>query len=127
MKLTLDIGRDEELRQEILKLIRTEVRSITGEEIRELVKQQINEQNIPARVVAAFKDLVNAQINMFKSTYGRMAAEDILKAKFQEVVDKNFESFFQKQCIPFLTNHIKNNFANTLNSIQNIMKADKNG
>lgn len=124
MKLTLDVGRDEELREDILKLIRSEVRAVTGEEIRELVKQYMNQQNIPVRVVSAFKDLVNSQINQFKSGYGRMAAEDMIKAKFQEIVDKHFEVFFQKQCIPFLADYIKKNLesiSGTINLVRNLI------
>ena len=121
MKLTVEIGRDEELREKILGLVRSEIRSITGEEIREIVKKQMDEQNISARVVSAFKDLVNHQIDSFKSGYGRMAAEDLIKIKFQEVIDKSFESFFQKQCIPFLRNYIKKNLESVSGTI-NIVK-----
>ena len=107
MKITLELGRDEELRQEVLNMIRVEVRNITGLEIRELVKEHINEQNIPARVVAAFKDLVVREIEQFKNGYGRMSAEDIIKAKFEEVVQQRFEAFFKQQCVPFLANYVK--------------------
>jgi hypothetical protein len=130
MKLTLELGRDDELRNEVLGMIRAEVRNLTGEEIRSLVKQSINEQNIPSRVVAAFKDLVGAQIEAFRSGYGRLAAEDIIKVKFDEVVAKHFETFFQKQCIPFLTDYVKNkleSMGSSVNLIKSLIAGEDTG
>lgn len=123
MKITLEVGKDEELRTEILKLIRSEARNITGEEIREIVKTCMLEQNIPARVISAFKDLVNSQIKQFESGYGKIQANEILKNKFSEIVDKQFNDFFKQQCIPYLQNYIKNNLLSTAQLITGILKS----
>jgi len=129
MKLTVEIGRDEELRKEIINLIRTEIRNISGEEIREMVKQCMNEQNIPARVVSAFKDLVTAELDRFSRGYGRMTAEKIIKDKFQDIVENHFDSFFEKKAMPFLKDYVTNNLesiSGTVNIIKNIL-GDRNG
>lgn len=63
MKLTFQIGRDEELRKDIIKLVQREIKSITDDEIRKMCQDHFNNVNVAAKVTATIKDLLNKQID----------------------------------------------------------------
>jgi hypothetical protein len=130
MKVTFEVGRDEELRKELLELIRSEVRSITGQEIRDIAKEYMAELNVAGKVSSVFKELVNSHLDDMARSYGRLLVNDIIEARFKEVVDIRFEAFFKERCIPFLQEYLGpnlNTVSKTLTGLRDLLSRGKNG
>lgn len=122
MRFTFEAGQNEELRKEILDIIRSEIRKTTGQTIKEMVEEHMKTTDVAARVVASFKELVDRQLKLFASGYGSKAAGDIIAVKFREIVDKQFEEFFQARCIKFLSEYMDAHIEILTNSMSSFLK-----
>jgi predicted metal-dependent peptidase len=109
MKVTFEVGRDEELRKDLLDIIRTEVRSITGQEIRDMVREHLQASDVAARVASAFKELVNTQITNFTKGYGRQIAEQMFASKLDELATKQIAELFEKRAPAFVQKYVNDN------------------
>lgn len=120
MRVTFEVGKDEQLRKELLELIRAEVRNITGQEIRELAREYMAELNVAGKVSSVLKELTNQHLEDMARSYGRLLVNDLMEAKFKEIVDTRFESFFQERCMPFLKEYLGPNLDNVTKTISGL-------
>ena len=70
MKLTIDIGEDEQLRKEILLLVATQIKKLTGDEIKKMVREQLSQIDMSSKVVSAIKDYIKEKAPSIKDVIG---------------------------------------------------------
>lgn len=102
MKLTVNIGRDEELRKEIIKLVQREIRNVTDEEIRRMAQDHLNNVNVAAKVTSTIKDLLNKQIDFLVRGYGDAVIKQRMEEKMNEWVESKFEKWFSSNAREFI-------------------------
>lgn len=107
MKLTVQIGRDEELRKEILNLVHREIQNITNEEIRNMAQNHLNSVNIAAKVTSTIKDLLNKQIDFLVRGYGDTVIRQRMEEKMTEWVQNSFERWFDTNAKQFIRSYLE--------------------
>jgi len=107
MKLTVNIGRDEELRKEIIKLVQREVKNITDEEIRRMAQDHLNNVNVAAKVTSTIKDLLNKQIDFLVRGYGDSVIKQQMEEKMNEWIEKSFEKWFNTNAKGFIQSYLE--------------------
>ncbi len=121
MKLTIEIGRDEELRKEILHLIRVEIQKITNDEIKSMAKEYLTQVNITAKATNAIKELLNKQLTSILQGYGELSIKKEVETKINEWFDKNFVSYFNQNIKGFIKEYIEGK----VNTIQEFLALSK--
>lgn len=106
MKLTVQIGRDEELRQEVLKLVKREIKQISDGEIHKMARDYLNDVNISAKVTNTIKDVVNKQIDFLVRGYGDVTIRQKMNGKMNHWVENNFEKWFSGNAKEYIRNYL---------------------
>jgi len=106
MKLTIEVGQDEELRKEILKMIQTEIRRITGDQIKEMTMEFLNQTNVAAKATSAVKEFVNKQLDFFIRGYGDMVVKQEMNKKMEDWINKNFQTYFDQNVKAYIETFI---------------------
>jgi len=107
MKITLELGQDEELRKEVMRIIREEIKRMSNDEIRKIIIEYVKETDIPAKVVSAAKDFVNKQLDMFMKGYGSMTIRQELDKKIENWLSSNLENYFDKNVRQFVKLYVE--------------------
>ena len=106
MKLTIEIGRDDELRKEILKLVKREISNISMDEIRKMTEDYLQNVNVAAKVTSTIKDLLNKQVDYLTKGYGEMVVKQQMDKRMDEWLEKNFKNYFEEKCKPFIRDYL---------------------
>jgi hypothetical protein len=123
MKITIDIGSDEELRKEILHMVSVQIKKTTGEEIKKMAQDYLSQVNVAAKITSAIKDTLNKQIDFMIRGYGDMAIKQELEKKFSTWIEKNFNTYFDDKVKGYIKNYIEDkttSFQDFLNTIKKL-------
>lgn len=107
MKLTVNIGRDEDLRKEIIKLVQREIKNVTDEEIRRMAQDHLNNVNVAAKVTSTIKDLLNKQIDFLVRGYGDAVIKQRMEEKMNEWIESRFEKWFDSNAKGFIKSYLE--------------------
>ena len=124
MKLTIEVGQDEELRKEILHLVAVQIKKVTGEEIRKMAQDYLAQVNVAAKVTSSIKDLLNKQIDFVIRGYGDVAIKQEMEKKFTDWIEKNFVSYFNQHAKEFIRSYIEEK-TTTIHDFLNLIKKTK--
>ena len=124
MKLTIEIGQDEELRKEIIHMVAVQIKKITGDEIRQMAQQYLSQVNVAAKVTSSIKDLLNKQIDFVMRGYADMSIKQELDKKFTDWIEKNFVTYFNQHAKDFIRAYIEEKTTN-IQDFLNLIKRTK--
>lgn len=124
MKLTIEIGQDEELRKEILHMVAVQIKKVTGDEIRQMAQQYLAQVNVASKVTSAIKDLLNKQIDFVVRGYGDVVIKQEMEKKFTDWIEKNFVSYFNQHAKEFIRSYIEEK-TTTIQDFLNLIKRTK--
>ena len=124
MKLTIDIGQDEELRKEILHLIAVEIKKITGEEIKKMAQEYLSQVNIAAKATSAIKEALNKQIDFIVKGYGDISIKHEMEKKINDWIEKNFASYFNQNVKGFIKGYVEEKVG-TIQEFLDLVKRSK--
>ena len=119
MKLTVEIGRDEELR-----LIQVEIRKITGDEIKKMAQEYLAQVNIAAKATSAIKDALNKQIDFLVKGYGDLSIKHEMEKKINDWIDKNFAAYFNQNVKGFIKGYVEEKVS-TIQEFLDLVKKTK--
>lgn len=121
MKLTIDIGSDEEMRKEILHMVAVQIKKITGDEIRKIAQDHLQQVNVAAKITNAIKDTLNRQMDFMLRGYGDLVIKQELEKKFVSWIEKNFNTYFDEKVKGYVKNYIEEK-ASSFQDFLNIIK-----
>lgn len=124
MKLTIEIGQDEELRKEIMHLVAVQIKKVTGDEIRQMAQEYLSQVNVAAKVTSTIKDLLNKQIDFVIRGYGDMTIKQEMDKKFTDWIDKNFVTYFNQHAKDFIRSYIEEK-TTSIQDFLNLIKKTK--
>lgn len=106
MKFTIVIQEDDDFREEIRKMIRREIKSISDGEIHKMAEDHLGQLNVAQKVISSVKDLVNKQMDSLMQGYGNEALKRELSEKMDKWLEEKFEGRFEAKYKTFIFNHI---------------------